>query len=43
MGEVLGKLAVAFILFVAWLIAWTFTIWYTVRLIHGAWLAAPIH
>jgi hypothetical protein len=41
MRELLLKGAVYLVLLLVWAALWSFTIYWTVRLIHRAWLAGP--
>ena len=41
MGELLARLVGLLLLIALFIAAWTFTLYWTVRLIHAAWIAGP--
>lgn len=42
MRDLLERIAVGLIVFLIWVVAWTLTIYWTVRLVHTAWNAGVI-
>ncbi len=40
--DTLEKIGTFIVLLAVWLVVWTFTVYWTVRLIHTAWLAGPM-
>ncbi len=40
--DVLWKIGAFIFLLAVWLVVWTFTVYWTVRLVHTAWLAGPM-